>query len=179
MRLTTGRERSRRYQREANDLLEEQLYAIQNLAQPQAPSDTRPRGTCPECHEMMLRGASTCPYCHTTGITWQTETIQEPVKTKGGKKPCEKCGGSVILFSTGNVRCLKCQEKLRREDYPHVERKPSQSRIPFRKFARPNPDINSCYKCGLDMIVGPYQSVFCPNCRPELNPKEYPYLFPK
>ena len=84
MRLTTGRERSRRYQREANDLLEEQLDVMQNLAQPQtpqAPSDTRPRGKCPECLEMMLQGASTCPYCHTTGITWSTETRQEPVTT--------------------------------------------------------------------------------------------------
>jgi hypothetical protein len=79
MRPTTGRERSRRYQREANDLLEEQLGAIQNLAQPQTPSDTRARGTCPECLEMMLIGASTCPHCHTTGISWSTETNQEPV----------------------------------------------------------------------------------------------------
>ena len=131
MRLTTGRERSRRYQREANDLLEEQLDVMQSLAQPQAPSDTRPRGKCPECLEMMLIGASTCPHCHTTGITWSTETTQEPVETKEEKTVntgneraearrikagavCYKCGGNVSLFSNGTVHCMKCKQKLRR-----------------------------------------------------------------
>ncbi len=139
MRLTTGRERSRRYQREANDLLEEQLDAMQNLAQPQTPRDTRPRGTCPACLEMMLRGASTCPHCHTTGIAWSTETTREPVdsqteetvntgkeradslakeraqsrKIKAGAV-CYKCGGNVSMFSNGTVHCMKCKQKLRR-----------------------------------------------------------------
>ena len=132
MRLTTGRERSRRYQREANDLLEEQLDVMQNLAQPQTPqtpSDTRPRGKCPECLELMLVGASTCPYCHTTGVTWQTETIQEPVTTikqqpvdyrkkvtnrflKEVRDACYECGGTVSLFSNRTVHCSKCKEKL-------------------------------------------------------------------
>ena len=83
IRPTTGRERARKYQRQANDLLEEQLYALQNLAPQQQilqptpiPNDTRPRGTCPACLEMMLVGASTCPYCQTTGIIWP-ETSQQ------------------------------------------------------------------------------------------------------
>jgi len=73
IRPTTGRERSRMYQRQANDLLEEQLYAIQNLSQQQVtpfPNDTRPRGTCPACHELMIVGASMCPHCQTEGIFW-------------------------------------------------------------------------------------------------------------
>lgn len=73
IRPTTGRERSRMYQRQANDLLEEQLYAIQNLSQQQVtpfPNDTRPRGTCPACHELMIVGASMCPHCQTKGIFW-------------------------------------------------------------------------------------------------------------
>ena len=127
----TTRERSRKYQREANDLLEEQLNAIQNLAQQQTPTDTRPRGKCPECLEMMLIGASTCPHCHTAGITWSTETTQEPVETKKQKTVdtgneraearkikagavCYKCGGNVSLFSNGTVHCMKCKQKLRR-----------------------------------------------------------------
>ena len=117
MRLTTGRERSRRYQREANDLLEEQLDVMQNLAQPQtpqAPSDTRPRGKCPECLEMMLQGASTCPYCHTTGITWSTETRQEP----NAKDACKKCGGKVTREGS-RLYCLQCNESFRKHEYPH------------------------------------------------------------
>jgi hypothetical protein len=135
----TTRERSRKYQREANELLEEQLHAIQDLAQPQTPSDTRPRRPCPWCLEMMLRGASTCPHCHTTGITWSTETTREPVdsqteetvntgkeradslakeraqsrKIKAGAV-CYKCGGNVSIFSNGTVHCMKCKQKLRR-----------------------------------------------------------------
>ena len=73
IRPTTGRERARKYQRQANNLSEEQLYTMQNLAQQQStqvPNDMRRRGTCPACLEMMLVGASTCPHCQTTGITW-------------------------------------------------------------------------------------------------------------
>lgn len=102
MRLTTGRERSRRYQREANDLLEEQLDAMQNLAQPQTPSDTRPRGTCPACLEMMLRGASTCPHCHTTGITWP-QLSQQPVETKEVPTVNTKKAQSNNTKETGSV----------------------------------------------------------------------------
>lgn len=139
----TTRERSRKYQREANELLEEQLYAIQNLAQPQTPSDTRPRGTCPECLEMMLVGASTCPHCHTTGITWSTEIITEPVEiqkeqiartkkvqpkkneetyqAKDVKNACYKCGGIAVLSNYGNVVCMgKGCGKLRKRKYPHL-----------------------------------------------------------
>jgi hypothetical protein len=73
IRPTTTRERSRLYQRQANDLLEEQLYALQDLSQQQvsaSPYDSRPRGTCPACREMIIIGASTCPNCQTSGITW-------------------------------------------------------------------------------------------------------------
>ena len=80
VRPTTTRERSRMYQRQANQLLEQQLDAMQDTArQPQTipvPTDSRPRGTCPACLEMMLVGASTCPHCHTTGITWPKNTNQ-------------------------------------------------------------------------------------------------------
>ena len=118
MRLTTGRERSRRYQREANDLLEEQLDVMQSLAQPQAPSDTRPRGKCPECLEMMLIGASTCPHCHTTGITWSTEKSQVPVNTQGGNEPCKKCGGKVYRLSSGKLKCSDCLVRSVRKTSP-------------------------------------------------------------
>ena len=73
IRPTTTRERSRLYQRQANDILEEQLYALQDLSQQQvvsSPNDSRPRGTCPACHEFIVIGASTCRYCQTSGITW-------------------------------------------------------------------------------------------------------------
>jgi hypothetical protein len=90
LRPTTTRERSRRYQREANDLLEQQLHAIQDQAQPrnvtqvrQVPSDTRPRRACPECLEMMLVGASTCPHCRTTGIASEQVIINRQTCTFG------------------------------------------------------------------------------------------------
>jgi DnaJ-class molecular chaperone len=134
----TTRERSRKYQREANALLEEQLNAIENLAQQQSPTDARPRGTCPECLEMMLVGASTCPHCHTAGITWSTETTQEPVNTqvkqppktttkkteiiyqaKDVKNACYKCGGVAVRSGDG-VRCMgKGCKRLRKGKYPH------------------------------------------------------------
>ena len=81
VRPTTTRERSRMYQRRANNLLEEQLYAMQDLGQQQGtqvPTDSRPRGTCPACLELMLVGASTCPHCHTTGITWPSAPAPTP-----------------------------------------------------------------------------------------------------
>lgn len=81
VRPTTTRERSRMYQRRANNLLEEQLYAIQDLGQQQGtqvPTDSRPRGTCPACLELMLVGASTCPHCHTTGVTWPSAPAARP-----------------------------------------------------------------------------------------------------
>ena len=116
MRLTTGRERSRRYQREANDLLEEQLDAMQNLAQPQTPSDTRPRGTCPACLEMMLRGASTCPHCHTTGIIWPRERKQI-VDTS---RVCSRCAGQVFLNNRHQVCCSGCKAQYSAREYPHL-----------------------------------------------------------
>ena len=121
----TTRERSRKYQRQANELLEDQLYAIQNLAQPQTPSDTRPRGECPSCKEMMLRGASTCPYCHTTGITWSTETRQEPVAKEDA---CFKCGGKVTLEGS-RLFCLQCKKQFPHTEYPHLFTKKSQQPV--------------------------------------------------
>jgi hypothetical protein len=123
----TTRERSRKYQREANDLLAEQLYAMQNLAQPQTPSDTRPRGKCPECLEMMLVGASTCPHCHTTGITWSTETRQEP-KAIDAIDACDECGGKVILEGS-RLYCLQCEKPFRKYEYPHLFPKQSQQAL--------------------------------------------------
>ena len=129
----TTRERSRKYQREANDLLEAQLHAIQDLAQPQTPSDARPRGTCPECLEMMLIGASTCPHCHTTGIAWSTQTIEEPAEIqkvqprkfqktyKDSQNACYKCGGKVIAGHDSKPRCMgKGCKRLKRDEYPHL-----------------------------------------------------------
>jgi hypothetical protein len=92
---------------------------------------------------MMLVGASTCPHCHTTGVTWSTETSQEPVETqkeqpvdtrrkqsKNTKKftmatdvrhACYKCGGIAVLVNSGNVVCTgKGCGKLRKKKYPHL-----------------------------------------------------------
>lgn len=111
IRPTTGRERARRYQRQANNLLEEQLYAIQNLAQPQqviqAPSDSRPRGTCPACMEMMLVGASTCPHCHTSGITWPGTTGQ----TSSDTQPTDN-----LTPYMRQVACPKCKQGIQPTD---------------------------------------------------------------
>ncbi len=188
MRPTTGRERSRRYQREANDLLEAQLYAIQDLAQPQTPSDTRPRGTCPACLEMMLRGASTCPHCHTTGITWSTETEQESVEThkeqpvntkrqqpnkakeiykaKDVENACYKCGGIAVLGSSGNVVCMgKGCGKLEKGKYPQY-------------FQKAKDVENACYKCGgIAILEG--SNVVCSWTCGKLRKKKYPHLFSK
>ena len=78
IRPTTGRERARKYQRQANQLLEAQvnemqkLNAMQRAQQQQLVSeDTRPRGACPHCHEFMLVGANVCPHCKSQGITWR------------------------------------------------------------------------------------------------------------
>ncbi len=98
VRPTTGRERSRKYQRQTNQLLSGQLNALEWISQPSAqewdgrppsqpsaqewdgrplsqPSareqDGRPRRPCPACLEFMIEGASTCPHCQTSGITWQ------------------------------------------------------------------------------------------------------------
>ena len=82
IRPTTTRERSRLYQRQANDILEEQLYALQDLSQQQvvsSPNDSRPRGTCPACHEFIVFGASTCRYCQTSGITWPEKKIDDVI----------------------------------------------------------------------------------------------------
>jgi hypothetical protein len=135
LRPTTTRERSRRYQREANDLLEQQLHAIQNQAQPrnvtqvrQVPSDTRPRRACPECLEMMLVGASTCPHCRTTGIT-STEDAPTSVEAKQQETfvecPHPGCGGSLALDGGDEVLedclwCDTCGDCFEKEDYPHL-----------------------------------------------------------
>jgi hypothetical protein len=62
IRPTTTRERSRMYQREANNLLADLGTS--------SPNDSRPRGACPACREMIIIGASTCPNCQTSDITW-------------------------------------------------------------------------------------------------------------
>jgi hypothetical protein len=85
IRPTTTRERSRMYQRRANNLLEDQLNVMQNLAQQQfiqVPTDARPRGTCPACLELMVVGASTCPSCQTTRITWPSAPNQTSVSNR-------------------------------------------------------------------------------------------------
>ncbi len=132
IRPTTGRERARKYQRQANDLLEEQLYAIQNLAPQQQiqqpspfPNDTRPRGTCPACLEMMLVGATTCPHCHTTGIAWPTGTSistsaptwQQTVDTI---RVCSRCAGKVYLNNHNQVCCSRCKAQFSAREYPHL-----------------------------------------------------------
>lgn len=98
VRPTTTRERSRMYQRRANNLLEEQLNVMQNLAQQQQftqlPTDARPRGTCPACMEFMLVGASTCPNCHTTGITWPSTP--------------DRCPNCVLVIPFGTTTCPNC-----------------------------------------------------------------------
>ena len=75
VRFTTGRERSRMYQRQTNALLEEilttQQFGYQNVGQ----VDLRPRATCPACLEMILVGATTCPHCKTAGITWPETAV--------------------------------------------------------------------------------------------------------
>ena len=78
LRPTTGRERARKYQRQANQLLEAQVNEMQQLnamqhaqQQQQVSENTRPRGACPHCHEFMLVGANVCPHCKSQGITWQ------------------------------------------------------------------------------------------------------------
>ena len=127
VRPTTTRERSRMYQRRANNLLEEQLYATQDLGQQQRnqfSTDARPRGTCPACLELMLVGASTCPNCHTTGITWPEQTHNSSVTNRqspGIKK--HHCGGEVALLGGGHVYCKQCKSGLNPKEYPHLFRR--------------------------------------------------------
>ena len=170
MRLTTGRERSRRYQREANDLLEEQLDAMQNLAQPQTPqtpSDTRPRGKCPECLEMMLQGASTCPYCHTTGITWRTETTQEP----NAKDACNKCGGQVTLDGS-RLYCLQCKKQFQHTEYPHFLNTARKRPVETKGGEKP------CERCGGKVEILSHISVVCLSCGRRFHRENYPHVEP-
>lgn len=62
IRPTTGRERSRRYQRQSNRLLEE-LVDQDFYGGPPASSDTRTRMECPACREYVVVGASICAFC--------------------------------------------------------------------------------------------------------------------
>lgn len=62
LRPTTGRERSRRYQRQTNRLLEDLVDQGFYGGQP-ASSDTRTRMECPACREYVVVGASICAFC--------------------------------------------------------------------------------------------------------------------
>jgi hypothetical protein len=180
IRPTTGRERARRYQRQANNLLEEQLYAIQNLAQPQqviqAPSDSRPRGTCPACMEMMLVGASTCPHCHTSGITWPGE-VRESLATNNqnlSSKRCT-CGGVVALKGGRHVYCTTCNRTLPAGEYPHLFTEPSD--IPKTVATNQQSPSTKKHHCGGEVARMPGGHVYCKQCKSGLNPTEYPHLF--
>ena len=100
---------------------EEQSYALQDVSQQQRftqiPNDSRTRGTCPACLEMMLVGASTCPYCHTTDITWPGLTNPQP---KNHKKGCFSCNGTVALKGGRHVYCTVCGMQLPGLEYPHL-----------------------------------------------------------
>jgi|LakMenEpi03Aug12_release.lakeMendotaPanAssembly.Ray.scaffolds.fasta_scaffold345853_2 hypothetical protein len=99
IRPTTTRERSRLYQRRANNLLEDQLNVMQNLAQQQvskASSDGRRRGPCPNCLEFMLVGASTCPHCNEKGISWSSTP--------------DRCPNCVQVIPFGVTTCPLCKK---------------------------------------------------------------------
>ena len=178
IRPTTGRERARKYQRQANDLLEEQLYAIQNLTQPQqvsqALSDSRPRGTCPACMEMMLVGASTCPHCQTSGITWPGETPNSLAANhqSHSTKKC-MCGGAVALKDGRHVYCTTCNRTLPAGEYPHLFTKPSD--IPKTVVTNQQSLGNKMHDCGGE-LVRDFGVVYCKRCKSSLNPKLYPHV---
>lgn len=115
LRPTTTRERSRMYQRRANRLLELQLDAMQNLGQQQGthvPTDTRPRGTCPACMELMLVGASTCPHCHTTGISWPSAPAPTP---HSHSHSIQTSSSTITKYIPNNARKTKSSFVLKNE----------------------------------------------------------------
>jgi DnaJ-class molecular chaperone len=106
----TGRQQLRKYHRQQLDAFHKEA-----LRQPSPiPNDTRPRGTCPECLEMMLVGASTCPYCQTTGIVWPTEKTVVPLRV------CRRCAGDVYLNDRHQVNCSSCKAQYSSREYPHL-----------------------------------------------------------
>jgi len=131
VRPTTGRERSRKYQRQTNQLLRGQLNAFERISQPSAqewdgrplsqPSaqeqDGRPRRPCPACLEFMIEGASTCPHCQTSGITWQiSEQSIKSMEHERNQKfvplknmPPDKCPQCSRPVATGWGKCSQCR----------------------------------------------------------------------
>ena len=169
LRPTTTRERSRRYQREANDLLEQQLYAIKGQAQPQiinqvrqVPNDTRPRRACPACLEMILVGASTCPHCRTTGIT-SSELDSEQVITN--RQAC-KYGHP----ADWDDYCEECTKKSRKVK----ANKPTPNNARGEIVDCPNGCGGSLYlEDGGDLD----DCLVCTGCNDYFEKEDYPHLF--
>ena len=187
LRPTTTRERSRRYQREANDLLEQQLYAIQDTAKTrnvtqvrQVPSDTRPRRACPACLEMMLVGASTCPHCRTTGIT-STEITSEPVTTTRQDEDftCLECYSVGMLYLDEDdpnwYRCEDCQKGYHRIYFPELFQEDASTPV----ATNPQAKIVDCPSgCGgrLELEKEDPDSYICLLCENSYT-KDFPALF--
>ena len=187
LRPTTTRERSRRYQREANDLLEQQLYAIQDQAKPrnvtqvrQVPNDSRPRRACPACLEMMLVGASTCPHCRTTGIT-STETTSEPVTTNRHDEvfTCLECSVGTLYFDEYEpnwYRCDSCEKGYHRIYFPELFQGDTSTPV----ATNPQAKIVDCPSgCGgrLEIEKENPDSCICLLCENSYTKEYFPALF--
>jgi hypothetical protein len=184
VRPTTTRERSRRYQRQANSLqrqanniLEEQLSALNNMTQQQqflqTPTDARPRGECPYCKELMVVGASTCPHCRTTGITWHSPVQPAPIEQSAPSKqsaPSSRSYRPYRHYVQQQVNPVRRQHQLSPEAAAGLEvcelrnqiSKVALRREKMRRRLRGSTEIASCAVCNEKL---PSNEAECFNCQ--------------
>ncbi len=117
-------------------------------------NDTRPRGTCPACLEMMIVGASVCPYCRTTGITWSTETSQQRADEQ--------------------LRAQMAREAQEAQDVSEWEQEQPR-RQQLNSTKRVHEKRAASVELGVDVIQCPFCAVFipatstsCPHCENNL-----------
>ena len=128
-------------------------------------NDTRPRGTCPACLEMMIVGASVCPYCRTTGITWSTETSQqraeEQLRAQEARLRAQEAQLRAQMDRDARAVSELEQDQLRRHQVN------STKRLHEKQVAS--------VELGVDVIQCPFCAVFipatstsCPHCENNL-----------
>ena len=124
-------------------------------------NDTRPRGTCPACLEMMIVGASVCPYCRTTGITWLTGTSQKP-------------GDEQLRAQEAQLRAQMAREAREAQDVSEWEQEQPR-RQQLNSTKRVHEKRAASVELGVDVIQCPFCAVFipatstsCPHCENNL-----------
>jgi hypothetical protein len=158
LRPTTGRERSRRYQRQSNRLLEE-LVDQDFYGGPPASSDTRTRMECPACREYVVVGASICAFCSfpiaEVALAQQLQAAREQGKIRHEEDMQEKVSARTAEDSYRTRLFEQSQAKRQKEN---AARKALEIQQATEKLGT---EVVQCPFCSLYIAA---ESTSCPHC---------------